>query len=157
MQLKSTVKNPKTIEDSSDLANHFIKTLLKPKSYSNLSPDVPFPFKSEEIIELCNQMEMIIKNQPMMVEVEVPVKVFGDIHGQYSDLMRFFDLWGAPVNPENDPNLDIEDNYNYLFLGDYVDRGHHSLETICLLIALKIKYPQKIFLLRGNHEDRWIN
>jgi hypothetical protein len=44
-----------------------------------------------------------------------------------------------------------------LFLGDYVDRGNHSLETICLLISLKVKFPNKIHLLRGNHEDRWIN
>ena len=157
VQLRSTVKNPTNFENSHNLANHFISVLLRPKSYSNLSPDVPFPFKNEEIIELCNQLEHIIKNQPMMVEVEVPIKIFGDIHGQYSDLMRFFDLWGAPVNPEVDPSMEVEDNYSYLFLGDYVDRGHHSLETICLLMALKLRFPNKIYLLRGNHEDRWIN
>lgn len=71
--------------------------------------------------------------------------------------MRFFDLWGAPCNPEEPNGIDIEDNYNYMFLGDYVDWGHHSLETICLLLALKIKFPNKIYLLRGNHEDWWIN
>ena len=65
--------------------------------------------------------------------------------------MRFFDLWGAP-----NENGDIE-SYDYLFLGDYVDRGNHSLETICLLMALKVKYPEKIHLLRGNHEDRGVN
>ena len=65
--------------------------------------------------------------------------------------MRFFDLWGIP----NDTG-DIE-SYDYLFLGDYVDRGAHSLETICLLMALKVKFPDKIHLLRGNHEDKWIN
>ena len=65
--------------------------------------------------------------------------------------MRFFDLWGTP-----DENGDIE-SYDYLFLGDYVDRGSHSLETICLLMALKIRFPDKIHLLRGNHEDKWIN
>ena len=62
--------------------------------------------------------------------------------------MRFFDLWGIP----ND-NGDIE-SYDYLFLGDYVDRGSHSLETVCLLMALKVKFPEKIHLLRGNHETR---
>ena len=65
--------------------------------------------------------------------------------------MRFFDLWGTP-----DEHGDIE-SYDYVFLGDYVDRGSHSLETICLLMALKAKFPDKIHLLRGNHEDRNIN
>ena len=70
---------------------------------------------------------------------------------QYQDLLRFFDLWGIP-----NYNGDIE-SYDYLFLGDYVDRCSHSLETIYLLMALKVKFPDKINLLRGNHEDKWIN
>jgi len=65
--------------------------------------------------------------------------------------MRFFHLWGSP-----DATSDVEP-YEYLFLGDYVDRGNHSLETICMLIALKIKYPDRIHLIRGNHEDRQTN
>jgi diadenosine tetraphosphatase ApaH/serine/threonine PP2A family protein phosphatase len=139
-----------------DISNYFIDHLLRPKTYVNLAPDAEFPFRSEEIIELCNQAQSIIENQPMLISVEAPAKIFGDIHGQYSDLMRFFDLWGAPCNPE-EGKTNVEDNYNYVFLGDYVDRGNHSLETICLLLALKVKFPNKIVLLRGNHEDRWIN
>jgi hypothetical protein len=75
----------------------------------------------------------------MVLKLKAPIKIFGDIHGQYSDLMRFFDLYGSPW--ENGKDGDIE-GFDYLFLGDYVDRGSHSLETICLLLALKVKYPE---------------
>lgn len=139
-----------------DIASYFIEHLLRPKTYVNLAPDAEFPFKPEEILDLVRQAQEVIEKQPMLMRIEAPAKVFGDIHGQYSDLMRFFDLWGAPCNPE-EGRLNADDNYNYVFLGDYVDRGSHSLETMCLLLALKVKFPNKIVLLRGNHEDRWIN
>lgn len=91
-----------------------------------------------------------------MLQCESPIIIFGDIHGQYKDLMRFFDLW-ATQSEEDESMIEINNDYEYLFLGDYVDRGTNSLETICLLLALKVKMPNQVHLLRGNHEDRWIN
>ncbi|MCQ2818193.1 MAG: metallophosphoesterase [archaeon] len=140
------------------LHERFIAELLQPKNWVNKEPEdedavAPFPFEVEDILKLIDQVTKIVEEQPIVLKVETPVKVFGDIHGQYQDLMRFFDLYSAPTTG---PGGDIE-GLDYIFLGDYVDRGNHSLETICLLIALKIKFPNQIHLLRGNHEDRWIN
>lgn len=98
-----------------------------------------------DIRALCIKSRDIFISQPILLEIEAPIKVVGDIHGQYYDLLRLFEYGGFP--PEA----------NYLFLGDYVDRGKQSLETICLLLAYKIKYPENFFILRGNHECASIN
>ncbi|CAF1241803.1 unnamed protein product [Rotaria sordida] len=101
---------------------------------------------SEEAMKiLCAKSKEIFLRQPMLLELEAPLHICGDIHGQYTDLLQLFDIGGFP--PKS----------NYLFLGDYVDRGKQSLETICLLLAYKIKYPDNFFLLRGNHECSSIN
>ncbi|CAJ0600059.1 unnamed protein product [Cylicocyclus nassatus] len=86
-----------------------------------------------------------MKNSPILLEVRCPVNICGDIHGQYGDLMRIFNACGLPFK------------HRYLFLGDYVDRGRHSLEVIMLLLALRIQFPRKVYLLRGNHELSNIN
>ena len=96
--------------------------------------------KNAEIVAICQAARDIFLNQPTLVELSPPVKIVGDVHGQYSDLIRLFEMCGFPPAA------------NYLFLGDYVDRGKQSLETILLLLCYKIKYPENFFLLRGNHE-----
>jgi serine/threonine-protein phosphatase PP1 catalytic subunit len=84
-------------------------------------------------------------SQPVLLELEAPIKICGDVHGQFYDLLRILEFGGYPPDA------------NYLFLGDYVDRGKQSLETICLLLAYKIKYPENFFMTRGNHECSSIN
>ena len=108
-------------------------------------PGKQVDLKEEEIKFLIEKSNNIIKEQKMLVELEAPLHVCGDIHGQYYDLLRIFEHCGYPGE------------YNYLFLGDYVDRGKQSLETICLLLCYKIKYPEKVTLLRGNHESSVTN
>ena len=96
--------------------------------------------KNTEIVAICQTAREVFLSQPTLIELSPPVKIVGDVHGQYSDLIRLFEMCGFPPAA------------NYLFLGDYVDRGKQSLETILLLLCYKIKYPENFFLLRGNHE-----
>ena len=96
--------------------------------------------KNAEIAAICQAAREVFLSQPTLIELSPPVKIVGDVHGQYSDLIRLFEMCGFPPSA------------NYLFLGDYVDRGKQSLETILLLLCYKIKYPENFFLLRGNHE-----
>ena len=96
--------------------------------------------KNAEITAICLAAREVFLNQPTLIELSPPVKIVGDVHGQYSDLIRLFEMCGFPPSA------------NYLFLGDYVDRGKQSLETILLLLCYKVKYPENFFLLRGNHE-----
>ena len=99
----------------------------------------------DEIRFLCKKSMEIFMEEPVFLELTAPIIICGDTHGQFRDLLRLFDFGGSPSKKR------------YLFLGDYVDRGKNSIETISLLLAYKIKYPKNIYLLRGNHEAEVIN
>lgn len=105
------------------------------------------PFEEEDFSRIIQMAEEIFYQESTLLSLTSPITVCGDIHGQFYDLLSIFDevVAGSP------------DNTKFLFLGDYVDRGYYSIETIALLICYKIKYPDTFYLLRGNHECRSIN
>ena len=125
--------NPKSID-----LDDMIKRLLDAGYSTKITKAVCL--KNAEIIAICMAVKEVLLAQPALIELSAPVKIVGDVHGQYTDLIRLFELCGFPPNA------------NFLFLGDYVDRGKQSLETILLLFCYKLKFPENFFLLRGNHE-----
>lgn len=100
--------------------------------------------KESEVYKLCSKAKEILVEESNIQKIDAPVTICGDIHGQFEDLMELFHIGGDC--PE----------HNYLFLGDYVDRGYKSVETFLYLLCLKVKYPHRITLIRGNHESRQI-
>ena len=139
------------------LIEKFIQTLLRPfdwfdekvqQIHSNL------PFTDTEILNLISEVKPILEKDQSLIRIRSPCKIFGNIYGIYDDLMRFFESYG---NPSDDNQMGDINVMQYIFLGDFCDRGYHSLEVIFLLFALKIKYPQFIYLIRGHHEDKNIN
>ncbi|KAH0933577.1 hypothetical protein HID58_010694, partial [Brassica napus] len=135
-----------------------ISALLRPRNWKPPG-NRKFFLDSYEVGELCYAAEQIFMHEQTVLQLKAPIKVFGDLHGQFGDLMRLFDEYGFPSTAGDITYID------YLFLGDYVDRGQHSLETITLLLALKarrfhitsIEYPENFHLIRGNHEAADIN
>ncbi|KAH3666548.1 hypothetical protein WICMUC_005617 [Wickerhamomyces mucosus] len=93
---------------------------------------------------LCFKVKEILLKESNVVYINSPITVVGDVHGQFYDLIEIFKIGG--YCPDT----------NYLFLGDYVDRGMFSVEVITLLICLKIRHPERVYLIRGNHESRQI-
>lgn len=95
-----------------------------------------------EIKQLCEKAKEVLGQESNVQPVRAPVTICGDIHGQFNDLLEIFKIGGK--SPET----------NYLFTGDYVDRGYSSVECVSLLFALKVRHPDRITLTRGNHESR---
>ncbi|UJR28887.1 hypothetical protein I4U23_010107 [Adineta vaga] len=119
-----------------------IEQLLEVRKHPKLEK---IELKENDIRIIVHKAREIFLSQPVLLELEAPLKICGDTHGQFSDLLRLFDANGYPPDA------------NYLFLGDYVDRGKMSLETIVILLCYKIKYAENFFLLRGNHECAAVN
>jgi serine/threonine-protein phosphatase PP1 catalytic subunit len=109
------------------------------------TPLPPINLPVELMTQLCAAARSLFLRQPTLLELHAPIAVVGDIHGQYADLLRILEMAGDPSHQ------------NYVFLGDYVDRANMSIETICLLLCYKLKYPENFCLLRGNHECSSIN
>merc|ERR1711920_581761 len=107
---------------------------------------------AREMLLLCDTVVEILRREDSLVQVPLPCRVYGDIHGQLLDILEFFNAFSWPDKRRGDIF-----SMNYVFLGDFVDRGAYSCDVVCLLFSLKILYPTKIFLVRGNHEDRLMN
>jgi serine/threonine-protein phosphatase PP1 catalytic subunit len=100
----------------------------------------PVPMQEYDVKAALLKVKGIVEQDCSLVPVSAPVKIVGDIHGQFSDLVRLLECGGHP--PEQ----------SYIFLGDYVDRGNYGVECFVLLCCYKIQHPDKMYMLRGNHE-----
>lgn len=95
---------------------------------------------------LCDRVADLLAREPNVLTLQSPLTVVGDVHGQLLDVLKLLRESGQ-----------VWDGARYLFLGDYVDRGFSSVETFCLIALLKVLHPDRVFLLRGNHESRRVN
>ncbi|CAB3397243.1 unnamed protein product [Caenorhabditis bovis] len=127
--------------------NNFIAKLMNApmKMKGNRqTPHVDVSITTEEILNVCSSAVSSFSSQPSLLRIldgALPIHIIGDIHGQFHDLRLIFARCGHPSTT------------SYLFLGDYVDRGMQGLETATLLMAFQSLYPEKVFMVRGNHED----
>lgn len=102
------------------------------------------PLPENDVKTLCDKAREVLVQESNVQAVKCPVTVCGDVHGQHQDLVELFRIGGQCPDT------------NYLLMGDYVDRGYHSVETVTLLVALKVRFKDRITILRGNHESRQI-
>ena len=139
---KENNNNDKEENENNDSIYKIIKKLKKARKGSICQE---LSIKEDECNYIIDKSYEIFQKEESLLKIQAPLYICGDIHGQYYDLLRVFDILNYP--PQS----------TFLFLGDYVDRGKQSLECLLLLLCLKIQYPDKILLLRGNHECEALN
>jgi serine/threonine-protein phosphatase PP1 catalytic subunit len=130
--------------------NHLLTFNKQMELYHNKYPDaqrLPFRFNisAKVIVKLAELAKNTFAKEANTLHITAPINIFGDIHGQFGDMVRFFEMAGLPSENQ------------FLFMGDYVDRGNNSVEVVALLFALKIVFPDKVWVLRGNHECPEVN
>ena len=126
-----------------------LNTSKEEKTYTDLEGwlsklSLGTPLAEVEVKALTEMARNVLLHESNVQPVSAPVTVCGDIHGQWHDLMELYRIGGSAPDT------------NYLFMGDYVDRGYYSVETVSMLVCLKVRYPDRVFVLRGNHESRQI-
>ncbi|CAM39100.2 putative serine/threonine protein kinase (fragment), partial [Leishmania braziliensis MHOM/BR/75/M2904] len=99
------------------------------------------PLSEQQVARLCEKVKEVLEKENNVHAVRAPVTVCGDVHGQFHDLLELFKIGGLPPDT------------NYLFMGDYVDRGYYSVETVTLLLLYKLRYPSDYFFLRANKKS----
>ena len=142
LKMKHLTKKEKENEEINNRISQLMEKLIESKKGAYC---LDIRISEREVFTVIDKVYPLIEKEESMLELEPPIYICGDVHGQFYDLLRVFEIFKYP--PES----------KFLFLGDYVDRGKNSLECILLLLCLKIKFPQKIFLLRGNHESADVN
>lgn len=135
------------------LIKHLMTYNEKHKAFREQNKNIPFRFDipKNTITTLSGQVRELFKKESNLLRLTAPFFIFGDIHGQFSDLVRFLEMTGIPTG-KNTHNVK-----RFIFNGDIVDRGDCSIECLTMLFCLKFCFPNDVFILRGNHECSQIN
>lgn len=136
--------------------NEFLKRHLYAKNWINYREQT---YSKNELVTLAELAAEVFRSEQSLASISPPCTIVGDIHGQFSDLVRLLNMRCPKEEKDNKKKSQVTgfSANRFVFLGDYVDRGSHSIECISLVFALKIVYPNHYVLLRGNHETRAIN
>ena len=116
------------------LTKLFLDLMPLPDNFEPKGKGEPFIYNSEHVDCLVHQAICILKDEPSLVKLKSPIKIFGNLDGQLNDLIRYFCFFGRPHELKGDIEC-----YEYLFLGNIAGRGEYSLETLCLILALKVQ------------------